>query len=135
MAPGKRPLSQTGRRRLDCDRPKTCRIPVLVFRCCNQRRADAQYPGQSDAGCLASGDGDPVSPPAATPAVPPAIPLPPPPAAFDFPLLPPLDKHSIPALTALMMAIATYGLRKSVLPDTLLGKALMLIFIFSPIAT
>ena len=63
MAPGKRPLSQTGRRRLDCDRPKTCRIPVLVFRCCNQRRADAQYPGQSDAGCLASGDGDPVSPP------------------------------------------------------------------------
>ena len=61
--------------------------------------------------------------------------LPPPPAAFDFPLLPPLDKHSIPALTALMMAIATYGLRKSVLPDTLLGKALMLIFIFSPIAT
>lgn len=33
------------------------------------------------------------------------------------------------------MALALYGLRKSVLPDTLLGKLLMLTFIFSPIAT
>ncbi|WP_323763947.1 hypothetical protein [Marinovum sp.] len=61
--------------------------------------------------------------------------LPPPPAVFDFPLLPPLDKHSIPALSALIMAFATYGLRKSVLPDTALGKLLMLTFILSPIAT
>ncbi|MGY3438295.1 MULTISPECIES: hypothetical protein [unclassified Marinovum] len=61
--------------------------------------------------------------------------LPPPPAAFDFPLLPPLHKHSIPALAALVMALLIYGLRKSILPDTLLGKVLMLTFILSPIIT
>lgn len=57
------------------------------------------------------------------------------PTAFDFPLLPPLNKHSLPALTALVMALLLHGLRKSVLPDTLLGKVLMLAFILSPIAT
>ncbi|TNF20887.1 MAG: hypothetical protein EP318_09190 [Rhodobacteraceae bacterium] len=57
------------------------------------------------------------------------------PTAFDFPLLPPLNKHSLPALTALVMALLIHGLRKSVLPDTLLGKVLMLTFILSPIAT
>lgn len=57
------------------------------------------------------------------------------PTAFDFPLLPPLTKHSIPALSALVMALALYGLRKSILPDGAIGKALMLAFILSPIAT
>ncbi|MCJ7874219.1 hypothetical protein [Phaeobacter sp. J2-8] len=61
--------------------------------------------------------------------------LPPTPAAFDFPLLPPLSKHSIPALSALVLSLMFYGLRKSVLPDSLAGKLLMLTFILSPIAT
>lgn len=61
--------------------------------------------------------------------------LPPPPAAYDFPLLPPLTKHSIPALVALIMVMVMYGFRRSVLPDTMLGKILMLTFILSPIAT
>ncbi len=61
--------------------------------------------------------------------------LPTPPAGFDFPLLPPLTKHSIPALTALVFVVATIGFSRSVLPDTLAGKILMLVFIFSPIVT
>lgn len=57
------------------------------------------------------------------------------PTGFDFPLLPPLHKHSLPALTALVMALMMHGLRKSILPDTFLGKVLMLTFILSPVAT
>lgn len=61
--------------------------------------------------------------------------LPTPPAAFDFPLLPPLTKDSIPALAALIMALLFYGMPRSVLPDSLLGKVLMLVFLLSPIVT
>lgn len=61
--------------------------------------------------------------------------LPPPPAAFDFPLLPPLSKHSIPALVAFVMVLTMYGFRRSLLPDSMLGRVLMLTFLLSPIIT
>lgn len=61
--------------------------------------------------------------------------LPPPPAAYDFPLLPPLTKHTIPALVAFVMVVVMYGFRRSLLPDTLVGKILMVTFLLSPIVT
>lgn len=61
--------------------------------------------------------------------------LPPPPAAYDFPLLPPLTKHTIPALVAFVMVVVMYGFQRSLLPDTLVGKVLMLTFLLSPIVT
>ncbi len=61
--------------------------------------------------------------------------LPEPPAYFDFPLAPPLNKHNIPALVAFMAALYRYGRDGPLLPQSFAGKALMLIFVFSPILT
>lgn len=61
--------------------------------------------------------------------------LPPPPAAFDFPLMPPLTKDSLPSLATFLTYVAINGLPRPLLPRTTLGRTLALIFIFSPIAT
>ncbi|MBV2359561.1 hypothetical protein KUH32_07235 [Thalassococcus sp. CAU 1522] len=61
--------------------------------------------------------------------------LPEPPAQFDFPLLAPLSKHNIPALTAFVIALWMYGQKGPLLPASLLGKLLCLVFVFSPILT
>ncbi len=57
------------------------------------------------------------------------------PAVFDLPLMPPLNKHNIPALMAFMVALWRYGYDGPILPQNLVGKILLLLFIFSPIAT
>ncbi|MFP7672284.1 O-antigen ligase family protein [Marivita sp. S0852] len=61
--------------------------------------------------------------------------LPEPPAGFDFPLVPPLTKHTIPALSALVMWLWLYGHQKNFLPRSPVTNGLFLLFIFSPIAT
>ncbi|WP_370312845.1 hypothetical protein [Sagittula sp.] len=61
--------------------------------------------------------------------------LPEPPAVFDFPAAPPLSKHNIPALMAFALAMWRHGPQGSLLPHSLLGKALVLIFILSPAVT
>lgn len=61
--------------------------------------------------------------------------LPEPPAAFDLPLMPPLNKHNIPALAAFAIALWRYGYDGPLLPDSTLGKALVLAFVLTPIMT
>lgn len=61
--------------------------------------------------------------------------LPEPPTAFDLPLMPPLNKHNVPALAAFCIALWRYGHHGPLLPQSLVGKALILTFILSPIMT
>lgn len=61
--------------------------------------------------------------------------LPEPPAGFDFPLIPPLEKHTIPALSALVMWVWLYGHKGEFLPRSGAVNILFLIFIFSPVFT
>lgn len=58
----------------------------------------------------------------------------PPLVAIDIPVLPSLDKHAIPALSACVCLIAL-GHRFRPLPATMFGKLLVLTFILSPIGT
>ncbi len=59
----------------------------------------------------------------------------PPLANFDFPLIPPFNKVSIPNLTAFGICVLMLGKRVPFLPETRVGKILILLFILSPIAT
>ncbi len=61
--------------------------------------------------------------------------LPPPPAAFDFPLLPPLGKERIPVLAA--FAVLWLRARGSfeLLPRSRIARALLVVFILSPVLT
>jgi len=61
--------------------------------------------------------------------------LPEPPAGFDFPLIPPLEKHTIPALSAVVMWLWLYGHEGQFLPKSGAVNILFLIFVFSPVAT
>ena len=61
--------------------------------------------------------------------------LPEPPAMFDFPAMPPLSKHNIPALTAFLCVLWMYDRRGPLLPESKLGKGLILVFVLSPIFT
>jgi hypothetical protein len=61
--------------------------------------------------------------------------LPESPAVYDFPLMPPLGKHNIPALAAFAIAIWRYGHDGPLLPDSWVARALILTFIFSPVMT
>ena len=61
--------------------------------------------------------------------------LPEPPAGFDFPLIPPLTKHTIPALSALVICLWMYGQRGTLLPQSPSVIGLLLIFTFGPFAT
>ena len=61
--------------------------------------------------------------------------LPPPPAAFDFPLLPPLSKDTIPSLVAFAGVVLTLRGRVQLLPQSWLARGLLLIFVLSPMAT
>ncbi|MGX9356297.1 hypothetical protein ACS3SW_14375 [Roseobacteraceae bacterium S113] len=61
--------------------------------------------------------------------------LPPQPAAYDFPMMPPLHKENIPALAAFVTVMMTQGIKGSLFPDSLAGRLLMGAFIFSPVAT
>lgn len=61
--------------------------------------------------------------------------LPPAPAAFDLPLLPPLGKDSIPALSALLMAVILYRPGLRLWPESRIAQGLVALFILSPVGT
>lgn len=54
---------------------------------------------------------------------------------FDLPLLPPLDKATIPNLSAFAACVLMLGKRVSILPEVALGKLLMVLIVVSPVAT
>lgn len=61
--------------------------------------------------------------------------LPPPPAAFDFPLVPPLTKESLPSLATFAICLIHAKARALLLPKSLPARVLVALFILSPIAT
>ena len=61
--------------------------------------------------------------------------LPPPPTQFDIPLIPVLDKVTIPNLSALLVCLAMYRSHMRLLPSHPLAKALLLLFVLSPLFT
>ncbi len=61
--------------------------------------------------------------------------LPPQPAAFDFPLLPPFTKESIPNLVLLLICLLKFGPKVIQLPSSKAARVLIFLFVFSPIAT
>lgn len=61
--------------------------------------------------------------------------LPPPPAAFDFPLVPPLTKESLPSLATFAICLIHAKARAPLLPKSLPARVLVALFILSPIAT
>ncbi len=61
--------------------------------------------------------------------------LPPPPAGFDFPLLPALTKDTIPNLVAIAICLVLAKEPIQWLPQSALGKALVVIFVMAPFMT
>lgn len=61
--------------------------------------------------------------------------LPPPPAGFDFPLMPPLNKETIPSLMVIILSLAMYRGRIEIIPQSITLRILLGVFIFSPFAT
>lgn len=61
--------------------------------------------------------------------------LPPGPTGFDLPLIPDLDKETIPSLTAFAICFFMYGRKMRFLPGPTPAKILVALFVFSPIAT
>ncbi|MDC0736824.1 hypothetical protein N6L24_00895 [Cognatishimia sp. SS12] len=61
--------------------------------------------------------------------------LPPNPTAFDFPLMPPINKLTLPNLTSLFLVIFMLRIQVKWLPESLWGKVLTLVFVFSPLFT
>jgi hypothetical protein len=61
--------------------------------------------------------------------------LPESPAVFDFPLMPPLNKHNMPALAAFIATLLVYPGKGPLLPESNVGKVLVFTFIFSPLLT
>ncbi len=61
--------------------------------------------------------------------------LPPPPTVFDFPAMPPLDKESIPSLTAFTICFFMYGRNMVFFPQSRVARVLMVLFVFTPLAT
>lgn len=61
--------------------------------------------------------------------------LPPHPTAFDFPLLPPLNKLTLPNIVALFLVVFVAKEKIQIWPQSNFGKVLMGVFVFSPIFT
>jgi hypothetical protein len=59
----------------------------------------------------------------------------PPLAAINLPVVPDLDKASIPNLAALVMAVFLLKDRIAIMPENWLGRGLILLFVLSPFAT
>lgn len=57
------------------------------------------------------------------------------PTQFDLPLLPALNKHNIPALTAFVVTLWRSGRQTPLLPESRLGRVLLVVFILTPIMT
>ncbi|MFU8777549.1 MAG: hypothetical protein ACNA7M_07745 [Roseovarius sp.] len=61
--------------------------------------------------------------------------LPPPPAAFDFPMMPPLTKESLPSVATFLICLIYARRRAPLLPQSRLARVLVVLFILSPVAT
>lgn len=61
--------------------------------------------------------------------------LPPHPTGFDLPLMPALTKDSLPSVVAFVICFLMYGRKIKLLPDHGLARLLLLVFVFSPLAT
>jgi hypothetical protein len=61
--------------------------------------------------------------------------LPPFPTAFDFPLMPPISKQTLPNLVAVVMVIFVARKRIEIWPDSKIMRGLILAFVFGPIFT
>ena len=61
--------------------------------------------------------------------------LPPYPTEFDFPLMPSLDKTTIPNIMAIVLVIFVAKQKIQWLPETRMGKLLVAIFVLAPIPT
>lgn len=61
--------------------------------------------------------------------------LPPPPAGFDFPLMPPLDKSGLPNIAVLIVVFFVLPQKPKLMPESTLGKWLVALFVLSPVAT
>ncbi len=59
----------------------------------------------------------------------------PPIAAFNLPVVPDLDKYSIPSLVALACALLVLKDRIGILPDNWIGRGFLVMFVISPFAT
>lgn len=59
----------------------------------------------------------------------------PPAAQFNMPMIPPLDKTTIPNLSAAFVCVVMLKKRISVLPDGFIGKALMVALLLGPVVT
>ncbi|SFL72124.1 hypothetical protein [Shimia aestuarii] len=61
--------------------------------------------------------------------------LPPPPAKFDLPLMPALDKESLPHLAVFGVVVFVLALKPKILPESRPARWLVLLFILSPVLT
>lgn len=61
--------------------------------------------------------------------------LPPPPAGFDFPLLPALTKETIPSLVAFILCLVLYRPGMPILPTNIIARVLAIVFVVSPLGT
>ncbi len=61
--------------------------------------------------------------------------LPPPPAVFDFPLMPPLSKQTLPPVAAFVIVVLMRGGELRIFPRSNVARLLMLMFVLSPLAT
>ena len=61
--------------------------------------------------------------------------LPPSPAAFDFPAMPPLSKHTLPNLTVFLVCLLVLPRRVPFIPDSYSARFLIFLYIFTPVAT
>ncbi|CUH64603.1 Lipid A core-O-antigen ligase [Thalassovita gelatinovora] len=61
--------------------------------------------------------------------------LPPPPAAFDFPLIPPMTKETLPSLSVLLICLIMYRGKFRLLPDSKLATAAVAAFVCVPVLT
>jgi hypothetical protein len=61
--------------------------------------------------------------------------LPPVQANFNLPMIPAFDKVSIPNLSALFVVVAVLGRRIRLMPDSWIGRVLLVLFVISPLAT
>ena len=61
--------------------------------------------------------------------------LPPPPAVFDFPLMPPLSKQTLPPVTAFVIVFFLRGREMQLFPRSNVARILMAVFVVSPLPT
>jgi hypothetical protein len=61
--------------------------------------------------------------------------LPPLPTGFDLPLMPQMNKDTLPAVVAFALCFMMYGRKMKFLPEHRLARVLIILFVFSPLVT